>query len=67
MKENKVDVVASLPCYGKKNVNMQRGKGVFEKSIYALIQLNEAGYGKSDNYLTLDLVYNPIGPFLPPD
>jgi len=64
--ENKVHVVASLPCYGEKNVNLQRGSGVFDKSIQALRTLNAVGYGHEDSGLKLDLVYNPLGPFLPP-
>jgi len=63
---NKVRVVASLPCYGPKNVNMQRGSGVFDKSIAALLALNRRGYATEPD-LVLDLVYNPIGAFLPPD
>lgn len=70
--ENKVEVVASLPCYSLENVDKQRGKGVFDKSIAALQKLNALGYGK-DGYgkdgpgLALNLVYNPQGPFLPPN
>lgn len=60
-----VTVIASLPCYGKANVEAQRGLGVFEPSIAALQRLNRLGYG-SDPGLELDLVYNPGGPFLPP-
>lgn len=64
---NKVRVVASLPCYSAANVNTQRGAGVFDRSISALLKLNEAGYGKADRPdLKLDLVYNPLGAFLPP-
>ena len=67
LKENQVNVVASLPCYGEDNVDAQRGKGVFQRSIAALIKLNEAGYGTPEHpELELDLVYNPSGPFLPP-
>ena len=62
---NNVRVVASLPCYTSKNVDEQRGDGVFQKSIAALVKLNEAGYGRSED-LILDLVYNPAGAFLPP-
>lgn len=54
-------VIASLPCYSAKNVNMQRGKGVFDRSIHALIMLNDLGYGHPDTGLQLDLVYNPLG------
>lgn len=60
-------VVASLPCYSAKNVNMQRGRGVFDKSIAGLRQLNSLGYGEPDSGLVLDLVYNPVGPHLAPE
>jgi len=63
---NKVQITASLPCYLKDNVDKQRGKGVFEKSILALRKLNSYGYGIKDNDLILNLVYNPNGPQLPP-
>ena len=63
---NKVQITASLPCYLKDNVDKQRGKGVFEKSILALKKLNSYGYGIKDNELILNLVYNPNGPQLPP-
>lgn len=65
--ENRVEVVASLPCYSAGNVDQQRGKGVFEKSIAALQQLNALGYGRPDSGQVLNLVYNPQGPSLPPD
>jgi radical SAM/Cys-rich protein len=61
-----VEVIASLPCYKMKNVDEQRGKGVFEKSIKGLKQFNNVGYGYSDTGLILNLVYNPQGPVLPP-
>mmetsp|Transcript_27380 Transcript_27380/g.40446 ORF Transcript_27380/g.40446 Transcript_27380/m.40446 type:complete len:468 (-) Transcript_27380:230-1633(-) len=67
LKEHSVHVIASLPCYGEKNVNQQRGKGVFDRSISALLMLNEAGYGVPGSGLELDLVYNPLGAFLPPE
>lgn len=60
-----VEVVASLPCYLEENVSKQRGKGVFSESITAIQKLNALGYGKRDD-LTLNLVYNPTGPNLPP-
>lgn len=63
--ENEVEIVASLPCYLEDNVNRQRGEGVFDKSIQALLKLNALGYGR-DNALSLSLVYNPQGPSLPP-
>lgn len=62
---NRVHVIASLPCYGEENVDKQRGNGAFQKSIRALRQLNALGYGESG--LQLDLVYNPVGGFLPPE
>jgi len=62
-----VHVIASLPCYSAKNVNLQRGKGVFQRSISALHMLNDLGYGQEGSKLQLDLVYNPLGAFLPPD
>ncbi len=61
-----VEVVASLPCYSEANVDKQRGKGVFGQSIEALRRLNALGYGKPGSGLVLNLVYNPVGPFLPP-
>lgn len=62
-----VEIIASLPCYSMENVDKQRGKGVFEKSIAALKQLNALGYGRANSGLTLNLVYNPQGPSLPPN
>ena len=65
-KENRVHLICSLPCYLKENIEYQRGKGVFKKSITALRLLNKAGFSKV-NGLNLDLVYNPKGAYLPPD
>lgn len=62
-----VRVVASLPCYSAKNVNQQRGRGVFDRSIAALRKLNDHGFGVAESGLGLDLVYNPLGAFLPPE
>ena len=62
----KVEVVASLPCYLEENVDQQRGKGVFERSLRGLARLNALGYGRADSGLVLNLVYNPQGPSLPP-
>jgi radical SAM/Cys-rich protein len=62
---NKVEIIASMPCYSAKNVDTQRGEGVFDGSIAALQLLNSLGYG-IDPELPLHLVYNPIGVFLPP-
>ncbi|MDH5784748.1 MAG: arsenosugar biosynthesis radical SAM protein ArsS [Chromatiales bacterium] len=60
-----VEVVASMPCYLQENVDAQRGKGTFDSSIRGLQQLNSQGYGR-DRDKTLNLVYNPQGPSLPP-
>jgi radical SAM/Cys-rich protein len=64
--EQRVEVVASLPCYLLENTDAQRGDGVFDRSIAALRQLNAAGYGQADSGLVLTLVHNPVGPSLPP-
>ena len=64
--EQQVDIVASLPCYQKENVDKQRGKGVFELSVEGLQKLNRLGYGKPGSKLNLHLVYNPQGTELPP-
>jgi len=64
---HRVRVVASLPCYGEDNVDQQRGGGAFDKSIEALRRLNRLGYGSGQPALQLDLVYNPVGAFLPPE
>jgi radical SAM/Cys-rich protein len=69
--ENKVEIVASLPCYLEENTDAQRGEGAYSKSMEALRRLNDLGYGHESgdesNGLTLTLVYNPVGPNLPPD
>lgn len=62
--DREVEIIASLPCYSEHNVDEQRGHGVFDKSIAALKQLNDLGYGAGKR--TLNLVYNPNGAFLPP-
>tara|TARA_B110000503_G_scaffold12013_4_gene16248 strand:- start:8058 stop:9014 length:957 start_codon:yes stop_codon:yes gene_type:complete len=61
--QQQVEISASLPCYSQDNVEAQRGKGVYSASIEALLQLNALGYGAE---LILNLVYNPVGPVLPP-
>ncbi|MGD8348601.1 MAG: arsenosugar biosynthesis radical SAM protein ArsS [Gammaproteobacteria bacterium] len=63
---NEVQIVASLPCYMEENVDGQRGKGVYDKSMQALKRLNRLGYGEPGSGLNLTLVYNPTGPYLPP-
>ncbi|NMB14875.1 MAG: radical SAM/Cys-rich domain protein [Gallicola sp.] len=63
LSEHKINIVASLPCYTKENVDKMRGHGTFEKALKSIKVLNDYGYGKE---LSLDLVYNPLGAFLPP-
>ncbi|MFU8787757.1 MAG: arsenosugar biosynthesis radical SAM (seleno)protein ArsS [Methylobacter sp.] len=65
--ENRVEIVASLPCYLKDNVDKQRGKGTFAASITALQKLNALGYGQVGSDLQLNLVFNPQGASLPPE
>jgi radical SAM/Cys-rich protein len=64
---HRVEVVASLPCYLEDNVDRQRGKGVFGRSLEGLRRLNQVGYGAPGSGLVLNLVYNPQGPSLPPN
>jgi radical SAM/Cys-rich protein len=66
LRDHQVEVVASLPCYLEENVDAQRGKGVYGRSIEALKRLNSLGYGLEGTGLLLNLVYNPVGPKLPP-
>ena len=61
-----VELVCSLPCYTAEKVDQQRGKGTFDLSIRALRLFNELGYGQPGSELILNLVYNPVGPHLPP-
>lgn len=63
---HRIKIVASMPCYKSENVDAQRGEGIFSTSIRALHLLNRLGYGRVKD-LSLDLVYNPNGDFLPPD
>ena len=63
---HQVEVIASLPCYLKENVEGQRGKGVFDNSISGIKKLNSLGYAHENSDLLLNLVYNPTGPYLPP-
>ncbi len=64
-REQRVEVVSSLPYYQEYFTDKQRGKGVFQKSIDSLKLLNEKGFGQKDTGLQLNLVYNPVGAFLP--
>jgi len=63
---HRVEIIASLPSYRASQTDAQRGDGIFEKSIEALRRLNQLGYGQPDSGLGLNLVYNPVGAFLPP-
>ena len=63
---HQIELVCSLPCYSQESVDKQRGKGTFDSSIRALQLLNAIGYGQADSGLVLNLVYNPVGPHLPP-
>ena len=63
---HRVEVVASLPHYRATNTDIQRGEGVYEKSIAALKRLNRVGYGDGRSGLRLVLVTNPVGAYLPP-
>ena len=62
----RVEVISSLPYYQQFFTDAQRGKGVFGKSIEAMRRLNAEGYGVEGSGLVLNLVYNPVGPYLPP-
>jgi radical SAM/Cys-rich protein len=66
LRAQQVHIIASLPCYTAENVDKQRGRGVFERSIRALQLLNGLGYGQPASELRLDLVFNPGGASLPP-
>ncbi len=63
---HRVEIVASLPYFRAAQTDAQRGLGVFDKSIEALHRLNAIGYGREGSGLALNLVYNPVGAFLPP-
>lgn len=64
--QHQVEIVASLPCYLEENVDAQRGDHAFRRSIEVFRRLNELGYGSGHSGPQLTLVYNPIGPSLPP-
>ena len=61
----RLEVISSLPYYQEFFTDAQRGKGVFGKSMEAMKRLNAAGYGAEGSGLVLNLVYNPVGPYLP--
>ena len=67
MADRGVEITCSLPFYSKRRTDSQRGEGTYDKSMKVLKILNEIGYGKEDTGLLLNLVYNPVGAFLPPD
>ena len=64
--QNRVEVISSLPYHQEYFTDAQRGAGVFKKSMQAMQRLNEVGYGIEGSGLLLNLVYNPVGPYLPP-
>jgi radical SAM/Cys-rich protein len=66
MANHKVEIISSLPYYKKSFTDKQRGEGVFERSISAIKKLNNLGYGIEETGLIFNLVYNPVGAFLPP-
>ena len=63
--KNRIEVISSLPYYQEYFTDAQRGSGVFEKSMQAMQRLNALGYGVEGSGLALNLVYNPVGPYLP--
>jgi len=63
---HRVEVISSLPYYQEYFTDAQRGAGVFRKSVEAMRRLNAVGYGIDRSGLLLNLVYNPVGPYLPP-
>ena len=63
---HQVEIIASLPSYRASQTDAQRGEGIFEKSLDGLRLLNRLGYGRTNSGLSLNLVYNPVGAFLPP-
>lgn len=67
MADRGVEITCSLPFYNKRRTDAQRGEGTYDKSMKVLKILNEIGYGKEDTDLELNLVYNPVGAFLPGD
>jgi radical SAM/Cys-rich protein len=63
--QHKVEIICSLPYYQERETDRQRGTGVFQRSLEALKHLNSLGYGIPDSDLILNLVYNPVGAYLP--
>jgi radical SAM/Cys-rich protein len=65
--DNRIEVLASLPYFEQEATDHVRGHGVFNKSIHCLHLLNEKGYGREENGLILNIVYNHKGPLFPED
>ena len=65
MADNNVEIISSLPFYRAGFTDKQRGEGVFDKSIKVIKELNSLGYGRENSELKLNLVYNPVGAYLP--
>ena len=65
-RQHAVEVISSLPYFLEEQTDAQRGRGVFQKSVEALRRLNAVGYGRVGSGLALNLVYNPVGAYLPP-
>ncbi len=65
--DRSVEITCSLPFYSRRRTDAQRGEGTYDKSMKVLKLLNDIGYGKKGTGLVLNLVYNPVGAFLPPD
>ncbi|MCA1579655.1 MAG: arsenosugar biosynthesis radical SAM protein ArsS [Acidobacteria bacterium] len=65
-RDHRLEVISSLPYFLEQQTDAQRGRGVFEKSIEALHRMNAVGYGIENTQLILNLIYNPVGAFLPP-
>jgi radical SAM/Cys-rich protein len=63
----RVVIIASFPSLNPKQTDVQRGGGVFERSIETMKILNELGYGLAGTNLELNLASNPGGAFLPPE
>ncbi len=64
--EHGIEITASLPYYQSDQVDRQRGRGVFAKSIESLKMLNTLGYGVPGTRRMINLVYNPVGTDLAP-
>jgi radical SAM/Cys-rich protein len=62
-----VELISSLPYFQERETDSQRGQGVFEKSIESMRRLNAVGYAREGSGLQLNLVFNPVGAYLPPE